>query len=51
VTLSQNTTAALSTTAVNFASNVQIPNLVFRTNQGLDANGIAEVTILTRVAA
>lgn len=51
VTLSQNTTAALSTTAVNFGSNVQIPNLVFRTNAGLDANGIAEVTILTRVAA
>ena len=51
LTLSQNTTASLSTTALNFASTVQIPGLVLRTGAGQDSNGAAEATILNRVAA
>lgn len=37
--------------AADSTNTVAIPNLVFRTGAGLDANNIAEVTILSRAAA
>lgn len=55
VTLSQNTTAALSATAVVFANSVLLPNIVFKTGVlSTDPNtgvGAAQVTILERKVA
>ncbi len=55
VTLSANTTAALSATAVSFANSVQLSNIVFKTGSIVsDPNtgkGAAQVTILERKVA
>lgn len=50
ITLSQNATTTAATVATNFNSSVQLTGVVFRTGV-LDANGVAEITLLNRVAA
>jgi hypothetical protein len=50
VTLSQNTTAALSTTPVTFAATIELTKVQFTTGV-VDGNSSAEITILERLAA
>lgn len=51
ITLSNNLTAAMSTTAINFANVVALPNTVFRTGYQDSVTGVAEIMIKIRNVA